>query len=375
MQLLTGVKVMLGQIRVAVAMFTIGVISAATQLHAEVVEAEHDAAVEKGVQFLLTKGQATDGSFSKQTGTGITSLCVTALLRNGRSPDDPGVAKGLKYLEANIRPDGGIYAENSRLKNYETCIGLMCLKEANRNGKYDKAIDDAERYIKGLQLDAGENKQPSDFEYGGVGYTANGRPDLSNTAFLMDALIASGNGPEDEAVKKALIFISRCQNLESEHNTTPHAAKINDGGFYYSVTDEPDDAKDKSAGGGLRSYGSMTYAGLKSMVHAGLKPDDPRVKAALSWLGKHYDLDSNPGMGDAGLYYYYHLMAKALDALGQQHFVDASGKKHDWRAELTAELASRQNADGSWVNRNNRWLESDANLVTAFALLALSHCK
>ncbi len=331
--------------------------------------------VEKGVQYLLTKGQSADGSFSKQTGTGITSLCVTALLRSGRSPDDPGVAKALKYLEANIRPDGGIYADNSRLKNYETCIGLMCLKEANRNGKYDKAIANADRYIKGLQLDAGENKQPSDFEYGGVGYTANGRPDLSNTAFLMDALIASGNGPDDEAVKKALIFVSRCQNLESEHNTTPHAAKINDGGFYYSITDEPDDAKDNSAGGGLRSYGSMTYAGLKSMVHAGLKPDDPRVKAAISWLSKHYDLENNPGMGDAGLYYYYHLMAKALDALGQEQFVDASGKKHDWRAELTAELASRQNADGSWVNKNNRWLESDANLVTAFALLALSHTR
>ena len=119
----------------------------------------------------------------------------------------------------------------------------------------------------------------------------------------------------------------------------------------------------------------MTYAGLKSMIFAGLTPDDPRVEAALSFIRKNYDLESNPGMGPSGLYYYYHLMAKALDALGQQQFVDANGKKHDWRAELTAELASRQNADGSWVNKNNRWLESDANLVTAFALLALSHTR
>jgi squalene-hopene/tetraprenyl-beta-curcumene cyclase len=250
----------------------------------------------------------------------------------------------------------------------------MCLKEANQNGRYDEAIAGADRYIKGLQLDAEEKKDPSDFSYGGVGYSA-GRPDLSNTAFLVDALIAAGNGPDDEAVKKALIFVSRCQNLESEHNTTPHAAKINDGGFYYSITDETDNERQKSPDGGLRSYGSMTYAGLKSMVHAGLKPDDPRVKAALSWLGKHYDLKSNPGQGDAGLYYYYHLMAKALGALGQEHFVDAGGKKHDWRGELTAELASRQNSDGSWVNKNNRFLESDANLVTAFALLASSHAK
>jgi squalene-hopene/tetraprenyl-beta-curcumene cyclase len=333
------------------------------------------ATVEKGVQFLLTKGQSADGSFSKQTGTGITSLCVTALLQSGRSVDDPGVARAIKYLEANIRPDGGIYADGSRLKNYETCIALMCLKEANQSGRYDKAIAGADRYIKGLQLDAGENKNPSDFSYGGVGYSAGGRPDLSNTAFLVDALIAAGNGPEDEAVKKALIFVSRCQNLESEHNTTPHAAKINDGGFYYSITDETDSDEQKSPEGGLRSYGSMTYAGLKSMIYAGLKPDDPRVKAAITWLRKHYDLDNNPGMGDAGLYYYYQLMAKALDSLGEKSFVDDSGKKHDWRTELTAELASRQNENGSWVNKNNRWLESDANLVTAFALLALSHAK
>ena len=80
-------------------------------------------------------------------------------------------------------------------------------------------------------------------------------------------------------------------------------------------------------------------------------------------------------MGDAGLYYYYHLMAKALDVLGETQFEDADGKKHDWRADITSEVARRQNADGSWVNKNNRWLESDANLVTAFALLALSHAK
>jgi squalene-hopene/tetraprenyl-beta-curcumene cyclase len=111
------------------------------------------------------------------------------------------------------------------------------------------------------------------------------------------------------------------------------------------------------------------------MVYAGLKRDDPRVKAATNWLRRHYDLASNPGMGDAGLYYYYHLMAKALDALGEKQFTDDSGKAHDWRVELTAELAKRQQEDGSWVNSNNRWLESDRNLVTAFALLALSHTR
>src|SRR5690606_28125717 len=123
------------------------------------------------------------------------------------------------------------------------------------------------------------------------------------------------------------------------------------------------------AGGGLRSYASMTYAGLKSMVYAGVKADDPRVKAAKEWIAKNYDLNSNPGMGDAGLYYYYQTFSKALDAIGQDELTDANGKKHSWRADLVEALAQRQNADGSWTNSNSRWMEGDPNLATGFALM------
>ena len=80
-------------------------------------------------------------------------------------------------------------------------------------------------------------------------------------------------------------------------------------------------------------------------------------------------------MGDAGLYYYYHTFAKALDALGVDRVEDADGVKHDWRRELAEELSRRQKPNGSWVNENARWFEGDPNLVTAYALLALSYCR
>jgi squalene-hopene/tetraprenyl-beta-curcumene cyclase len=99
----------------------------------------------------------------------------------------------------------------------------------------------------------------------------------------------------------------------------------------------------------------MTYAGLKSMIYAGVGPDDPRVKAAFGWIKKHYDLTSNPGMHDAGLYYYYHTFAKALDAVGEKTFKSSDGVTHDWQSELIAELASRQREDGSWTHENERW--------------------
>jgi squalene-hopene/tetraprenyl-beta-curcumene cyclase len=111
------------------------------------------------------------------------------------------------------------------------------------------------------------------------------------------------------------------------------------------------------------------------MIYAGVDADDPRVKAAVAWLGKNYDLESNPGMGDAGLYYYYNTFAKALDAFGQESFTDASGKQHPWRQELLETLAAKQQEDGSFVNTNARWMEGDANLVTGYALLALAYCK
>jgi squalene-hopene/tetraprenyl-beta-curcumene cyclase len=119
----------------------------------------------------------------------------------------------------------------------------------------------------------------------------------------------------------------------------------------------------------------MTYAGLKSMLYAGVGRDDPRVQAAAKWASDHYDLKANPGLGTAGLFYYYHLFGKALDAIGEDTFIDANGRKHDWRAELVAELAARQQPDGSWINDNDRWFEGDANLVTGYALLGLAYCK
>jgi squalene-hopene/tetraprenyl-beta-curcumene cyclase len=335
----------------------------------------YERTVDQAIGYFRTRGQAADGSYSAEAGPAITAVVTTAILKAGRTADDPLVAKSLKYLQGFVRPDGGIYAEKSLYQNYETCLIIQCFAEANRDKRYDRLLKDAERFVKGLQWDGGEAHDKSNPTYGGAGYGNSKRPDLSNTAFLVDALKSVGRGPEDEAIQKALIFVSRCQNLETEHNTTAFAAKNPDGGFYYTPAAGGSSQAGNTPEGGLRSYASMTYAGLKSMIFAGVGPDDPRVKAAFEWLKKHYDLDENPGMGSAGLFYYYHTFAKALSAMGVDQFVDAGGVKHDWRADLVKELAHRQKPDGSWVNENARWLEGNPNLVTGFALLALTYCR
>lgn len=350
----------------------VALVLSASSAWAEDISKTYEPMVAKAITF-LNSSQADDGSYSSHVG--ITALVTTGILRHGRAPQDPLVAKSLKYLETYVQPDGGIYKEGSSHKNYETCLAVLCFKEANKTGRYDKLLKNADKFLKGEQWDASEGKEESDFEFGGAGYGGKKRPDLSNTQFFIDALQATGNGADSEAIKKALVFVSRCQNLETEHNTTPVAAKNPDGGFYYTAAGGGESMAGKTDDGGLRSYASMTYAGLKSMLVAGVKKDDPRVKAASEWIAKHYDLKSNPGMGQAGLYYYYHTFAKTMAALGKDEFTDAEGKKHNWREELIQELAARQNEKGYWVNEAERWLEGDPNIVTGYALMALSYTK
>ena len=328
----------------------------------------------KATEFLIAS-QQSDGSWTSEKQPGITGLVTFALLEGGVKPDHPAVTKALKHLTTYVQPDGGIYHPETGHKNYETSITLLAFRAANTNGQYDALLKKAVEFLRGIQWDEAEGADPSQPAYGGQGYGRSKRPDLSNTAFFLEALKSSGVAPEDEAMQRALVFISRCQNLESENNTTEFASKVNDGGFYYTPAGGGNSQAGNTAEGGLRSYASMTYAGLKSMIYAGLKEDDPRVKAATSWIRKNYTVTENPGLGQQGVYYYHQTFAKALSAMKVDQFEAADGTKHDWRKELAEHLFQTQAANGSWLNKNDRWMEGDPNLATSYALMALKYCE
>lgn len=331
---------------------------------------------DRAVAFLRGRQDAKGAWSAQRNEPGISALAVTALLRSKRvTANEPVVTRALAYLETFVGAKGGL--SEAAHANYATSIALMAFREANAGGKYDRVIRDGQAFLKSMQWDESEGKTRDDAFYGGAGYGGrNSRPDLSNTSYFLEALRDTGLPADDPALKKALVFVSRCQNLKGEFNDQPWAGKVNDGGFVYtaanggqSMTGPP------GADGALRSYASMTYAGLKSMIYAGLTKDDPRVKAAFTYITKNYTLDENPGMGQQGLYYYYHTFAKALAMLGSPTLTDAAGKSHEWRTELVEALAKRQNPDGSWVNPADRFMEGDPNLVTAYGLLALAHAR
>ncbi|MCL2624238.1 MAG: terpene cyclase/mutase family protein [Planctomycetaceae bacterium] len=337
-------------------------------------ETMRQAMIDRGVSFLRTQ-QLENGSFTTnpRSGIGQTAIAAVGLLRAGVAPDDPAVKKAIDYLMIFAKESGAFESSGEQLANYETCVVMFALSLANNGGVYDEILKRADAFLRGHQFTEANGISPDDPNYGGAGY--GGRADVSNTDFLIEALRIAGQGADDPAIQKALVFISRCQNFESEHNNSPKVPKNPDGGFYYAAQNGGESYAGETENGGLRSYGSMSYAGFKSMIYAGLTTSDPRYQAAESWLKKNYNIESNPGIGQSGLFYYYHVMAKTLAVTGWKTLTSDDGVEHDWRTDLIDMLALRQREDGSWVNTDPRWLESDPSLVTGYILVVLAECQ
>jgi len=331
----------------------------------------------------LKEQQKEEGFWDDAELPALTALPLTAAVRDpSLDPDQPlpdHLRKGYEWLMAQQKDDGGIY--NRGLGVYNTATSVTALTAAGRD-VYEPAIVRGRDYLIKQQWDIGQPKETDNQNDGGIGYgSSNDHTDLSNTYLAIEALALSkkviqdgrhGDQPELDW-DAAITFLTRCQNL-TETNDQEWASDdpSNKGGFIY--TPGSSKAGEQELGEGrvaLRSYGSISYAGLLSMIYAKLAPDDPRVVAVKEWLGKNYTLDENPGMGQEGLYYYYQAMSKALAAAGIDQLALESGKSADWRAELAGRLLSKQRENGSWVNDNGRWMESNPVLVTAYTVMAL----
>jgi squalene-hopene/tetraprenyl-beta-curcumene cyclase len=344
---------------------------------------EIERAVAKGLAFLQTK-QNADGSWSDAEMPALTALPVRAFAgdpnRKEGAPLPDSVKKAVDWLLKTQKEDGGFY--NRGLGSYNTAIVMMALLAANDPANHD-ALLKARSYLVKQQHDfdiPGEKDNPLD---GGLGYGSRPIPDMSNTVIAMEALAKTKKLFEDRGDQQAadldweaaLTFISRSQNLPGSNDQawaqTPTAE--DHGGFIYSPTESKAGEVALPGGGkGQRSYGSMSYAGLLSMIYADVKADDPRVTAVRDWISRHYTLKENPNMGAQGLFYYYHTMAKALAAANVNRIEKKDAEPVDWRTDLAVRLFDLQNSDGSWVNEESkRWMEDDGVLVTSYALLAL----
>ena len=332
----------------------------------------------------------------------ITSLVVSGLLTEPRADlNDDSIKRGVAFVLSKQQKDGGIY--DQILPSYNTAISLSMLSKID-TPQAKAAIKPAQDFLRTLQY--GETAVKSDAHkdspeavakdnpfYGGWGYGSKGRPDVSNVSFVLQALHDSGIPGDDEAFQRALIFLQRTQMVDEfkgmKINDQDYAKGSSQGGFIYSAGAGRDKAGQGETNAGeieetlddgtkvsrLRSYGSMTYAGFKSYLYADLNRDDPRVLAAMGWIKDNYTLSENPGMGNSGYYYYLVTFSKAMRAYGEPvlDVQEESGrmKKTDWREDLIKALAAHQKSDGSFEKLDDRWMESNPVLITAYSLNAI----
>ncbi len=343
-------------------------------------EVQH--AIDKGLAWLAAN-QNSNGFWSTPDQPAMTALALNAFMGDpsGNATNSHAVAvqKGYQFIVAHVQPDGGIYQKD--LQNYNTSISMMALLAAHKP-EYDPILRRARQWLVGQQTDFNEKGKIDSPYDGGIGYGGSAQhSDLNNTLSALEALHYSKYleqdknmaGAKDLNWAAAIHFIQNCQNLPA-YNSQPWVStnSADLGGFVYS----PDESKagPETNGTGrvaLRSYGSISYAGLLSYVYCDLKRDDPRVTAVFNWLQTNYSMEENPGMGPQGYYYYMHLMAKGLSTYGVSTLELKDGTKVNWRRQLALKLINLQKADGSWANENNRWWEKDPTLVTSYSVMAL----
>ncbi|MEM2439962.1 MAG: prenyltransferase/squalene oxidase repeat-containing protein [Candidatus Bathyarchaeia archaeon] len=305
-------------------------------------------AIETGLHW-LKEHQNPDGSWSYITpwgyeyeSVGLTALAITSFLNYGKGENDLTVRKGLDFILSYQQTDGSI---TNGYPIYDTSLSVLALL-ATGNTAYKDEVQSAVNFLIQAQNDEGEGYSQTDWFYGGWGYEKEARAwaDMSNTQFVLLALHEADQkgwiNVSDDVWNKALIFVSRCQNLKE---TNPEYAVFDDGGFVYNPVTNP--WLWGAEGEEMRSYGSMTAAGLWSLKCCKLPNTDKRVKAALDWLANHFYIDQNYPVGNMWLYYYQYTLAKALTLAGIEKL-----NGHDWYKDLSKWLIKAQKDDGSWLN-------------------------
>lgn len=321
--------------------------------------------IDRGIRFLRAQ-QATDGSYGKHVG--LTAMVLLAMAESPRKytvGDGPFIRNATQYLLSQVKANGSISGEST--PTYNTALAIMALHALDAK-TYKAQIEGGQKFLVRFQSDEDQNYTKKDKYYGGIGYGGDERPDLSNLQYALEALKKTDYDPESDIWAKAELFVKRCQNYteEEEKDELKRPWAGNDGGFIY----EPG----ASRAGGTKSYGAMTFAGLKSLMFTSKKSaQDPRVQAALGWVQQNYDFNTHPGMGTTAYYYYLQTAASALETYGEPYLKGEDGSRRNWGADLMSKLLYLQQKDGSWVNENRRYWEGNRVLVTARAIITLNH--
>ncbi len=319
--------------------------------------------INRGREYLISQ-QSGDGSWSASLGVaefrnGTTGLAVLALLNSGLKEDDPAVAKGLKYLRS-LRDDE--LESTSRQKPYELSLMLQALaavkgKDRGRIAKLAELLIAYQKSNGGWRYDPPRGPGDTDWDNSVNQFALLGLREAAMTGY-----------PVDQRVWL------KAQELFLQHQKGNVDGPTGAGWAYQS--------------GGDGVYGSMTVAGLASLIitssmlqqDENVGPDgridccqptgDPRVrkavKAAERWMATHFKFGDNPERsGYFPLYYLY-----GLERAGRFAGIRFFGENDWYRAGAEYLVTSQNPRTGSWANQGRG--QSFAIVDTCFAILFLS---
>ena len=316
---------------------------------------EVDAAVERAVEFLVTR-QREDGSITDGgTPTAMTALAVMAMASVGTQPTDPtdegrAMSRALDFVldDANVTDEGYLgRKDNSRMYGHGI-ITLMLTELLGMGGtpERDRLIHDRCQAGIDLILSAQAVKKSSRYTGGWRYGPQSTDADLSVSVWQVMALRSARNdglAVPKRAIDEAVDYLRR--SYASPVRPSGEPVKAVDGFVY-----EP--------GGGQATF-PMTAAGLLAMQVCG-EYDSPLVTGAADWLLEHPPVWKQRYCC-YGMYYY----AQGMYQRGGEHERAA-------RRIVADLLLAEQAEDGSWTAGNGSERGHGRVYATSLAVLSLS---
>lgn len=330
---------------------------------------ERDEAIRRAAEWLWAQ-QAEDGGWHSETygllrsGQALTPFVGRVLLKvppEIRKAPSGGFLRAREFVHRHLR-SGALGRSDPELEeypNYATACAVMFLKSGERPPLL--------AWLRGQQFAEPLGWKPDDPPYGAWGLGGEphkppraGHLDLSMTRHVLQALAAAGVSSDDEAFRRAAVYVERCRNRDNGYHFSTVVLGANKAG---------------PQGDGYRSYGTTTADGILSLLAMDVSKEHSSVQTALTWLIEHHRVDRVPGLPDgepsrwreAMIHYYWAASARVFDRIG----VIRAPPRHDWRREMIAAIVARQRADGSFKNDSVLMKENDPLIATTLALDAL----